>query len=140
MASLGALEKIPPMRYKSVNQDYKQLIRRAYDSPGKNLILIHKISELYKDMGKVSANGQAVQEWDGVSMKRDGFKQTGYLIQANTRHSHNKETGKFEMYVDDCRMDMSLAGQTFDNFTFVDFAELVFSDRDVPDGYWEDWA
>jgi hypothetical protein len=140
MASLGALEKIPPMKYKSVNQDYKQLIRRAYDSPGKNLILIHKISELYKSMGKTSSNGNDVQEWDGVSMKRDGFKQTGYLIQANLSHRWDKVKGQSITEVLDCRMDMALAGQEFPDITFVDLAEMVFMEHDLAADYWEDWA
>ncbi len=93
-----------PARYVKLNGRYRDLIQRAYDS-GVNLQLIQKVKERWKE----NAKGSPVPSGN---FEPTGFKEAGYIVQANIKHTWDKERG----FVIDCvnvRQNMELAGEQF---------------------------
>ena len=136
MANFGKLAQVKPHHYAPVNAEFRDLIRKAYDSD-KNLILIHKQKKEYVD-----------EKWTG-NMERAGFGDIGYAVQANIiswrvtvldeQYGKAREDGYkgFGITVKDSRQNSELAGQEIMEplNTFPQFAAMVFPDSDAE--YWE---
>jgi hypothetical protein len=136
MAAFGKLAQVKPHHYAPVNAEFRDLIRKAYDSD-KNLILIHKQKKEYVD-----------EKWTG-NMERAGFGDIGYAVQANliswriTKLDEQYGKGREDEYkgfgitVKDCRQNAELAGQEYLEplNTFPVFASQVFPESDERD--WE---
>lgn len=107
--------------YPPLNMMFRSIIRNAYDT-NKNLILTHKVSEVWKK----NAAGQDAPSGD---FERTGFKEDGYLIQVNIVHKY--EDGEFKMEVKNCRQNMDLAGFEFTGkeCSFPDLAAMVFGNN-----------
>lgn len=122
-----------PKDYVTLNAQYRDLIQRAYDS-NVNLQLIQKVKEKWGTIKKVNREGRTVDSpYPTGEMEPTGFKEAGYIVQANIRHSWDKERG-FVLNVLNCRQNMAVAGEELVNFSFPDFAQLVFPGTDE-----EDW-
>ena len=143
MASFGKLAQVKPHHYAPVNAEFRDLLRKAYDTD-KNLILIHKQKKEYVD-----------EKWTG-NMERAGFGDVGYAVQANViswrvsaldvvyGKGRDDEYQGFGITVKDCRQRPELAGQEFLDLsakglptmnTFPYLATQVF-----PDTNEEDWT
>jgi hypothetical protein len=136
MARFGKLAQVKPHHYAPVNAEFRDLLRKSYDSD-KNLILIHKQKKEYVD-----------EKWTG-NMERAGFSDIGYAVQANIiswRVTALDETyGKgredefkgFGITVRDCRQASELAGTELLEplNTFPVFASQVFPESEERD--WE---
>lgn len=114
-----------PRYYVRVNGIYRDLVQQAYDT-GVNLQLIQKVKERWKE----NAKGSPVPS--GV-FNPSGFKEAGYLVQANFEHTWDKERG-FILKCINCRQNMELAQMEFENTNFTDIAMAVF-----PESSEEDW-
>jgi hypothetical protein len=114
-----------PRNYVRLNSRFRDLVQRAYDSEA-NLQLIEKVKERWKtnDKGSPVPSGQ---------FEPTGFKESGYLVQANIRHSWDKENG-FGLHIQNCRQNMAIAGESYYNVEFAEIAQLVFSESSE-----EDW-
>jgi hypothetical protein len=115
-----------PRNYVKLNARYRDLIQLAYDT-GVNLQLIQKVKERWTENAKGSPVPSGVFE-------PTGFKEIGYLVQANLRHAWTKEHG-FTIDVMNCRQNMGIAGETYEGFGFPELARAIF-----PDTTEADWA
>lgn len=136
MASFGKLAQVKPHHYAPVNAEFRDLLRKGYDSD-KNLILIHKQKKSYVD-----------EKWNGM-YERAGFSDIGYAVQANViswrvtsldeTYGKGREDGYkgFGLMVRDCRQAPELAGvellEPLNNFPQL--AAMVFSESETSD--WE---
>jgi len=115
-----------PARYVKLNSRYRDLIQLAYDA-GVNLQLIQKVKERWKE----NAKGSPVPSGN---FEPTGFKEAGYIVQVNLKHTWEKERG-FIIDVVNCRQNMGIAGDQFENLNFPELAQLVF-----PESQETDWA
>lgn len=113
-----------PRNYVRLNSRYRDRIQRAFDS-GVNLQLIQKVKERWTTNGK----GSPVPSGN---FEPTGFKEANYIVQVNIRHSWEKERG-FVIDVINCRQNMELAGETFENLSFPELAQLVFPESEESD-------
>lgn len=118
-----------PKNYVALNSAYRDLIQQAYDQQV-NLQLIQKVKEKWISVEGTDRNGRKVMKPHATGeMEPTGFKEAGYLVQANIRHSWDKENG-FGIEVMNCRQNMSIAGETFYNIDFATLAQMVFPESD----------
>ena len=134
MAAFGKLAQVKPHHYAPVNAEFRDLIRKAYDSD-KNLILIHKQKKEYKN-----------EQWTG-HMERAGFGDVGYAVQANVVswritaldevYGKGREDGYkgFGITVRDCRQQAELAGlellEPMNAFPFLATQVFPGTDTDI---------
>jgi len=135
MANFGKLAQVKPHHYAPVNAEFRDLIRKAYDTD-KNLILIHKQKKEYVD-----------EKWTG-NMERAGFGDIGYAVQVNAiswrvtkldeTYGKGREDGYrgFGITIRNCRQQAELAGMELLEplNTFGQLAVQVFPDSDFE--YW----
>jgi len=109
LARFGKLTQVMPYHYGPVNAEFREMIRKVYDTD-KNLILLHKMKKRYRD-----------DKWDG-GYERSGFGDMGFLVQVNAR-IYRDEDGEFVLEVRDCRQNAAIAGMEFSgpmcNFQFL---------------------
>lgn len=95
----------------------------------KNLLLIHGVSEIWKDTGKTNSQGDKIQEPSG-KFKQDGFKNIGSFVLANlemlshpltamdqSEMKHDEEAKlakKFRMKVHTCQTNSLIEGTDLD--------------------------
>lgn len=110
--------------YDVPNQVYKSFIRTVFNVGNKNLIVTHRLAPHYVN-----------DKWDGESYKREGFRNSGYLIQSNLIHRFHD--GEFSIEVKDCRQNPSLAGMVFtgSDCTFPRLASCIL--EDTVEGDWK---
>ena len=118
-----------PKDYVKLNGQYRDRIQRAYDC-GVNLQLIQKVKEKWgtyevvdRDTGRKTTKPYAT----GI-MEPTGFKEAGYIVQANLEHYWEKERG-FVVRVLNCRQNMAVAGEEFVNTSFPELATLIFGEE-----------
>jgi len=118
-----------PKNYVGLNAKYRDLIQQAYTA-NVNLQLIQKVKEKWGTIQKVNREGRLVDSpYPTGEMEPTGFKEAGYIVQANIRHSWDKEAG-FGIHVLNCRQNMSVAGETYYNISLPELGQLVFEDSD----------
>ena len=123
-----------PKNYVALNAKYRDLIQRAYNADV-NLQLIQKVKEKWGTVKKINRQGQSVDSpYPTGEMEPTGFKELGYLVQANLRHSWSKEEG-FVVHVLNCRQNMEIAGESYPALSFPEMGQLVF-----PDSSESEWA
>jgi len=141
MAAFGKLAQVKPHHYAPVNAEFRDLLRKGYDS-NKNLILIHKQKKSYVD-----------EKWNG-EYERAGFSDIGYAVQANIiswrvtvldekyGKKREDEYKGFGITIIDCRQIPELAGTelldlteqglpAMNNFPYL--ASQVFPNTDPDD-------
>lgn len=136
LAEFGKLEQIPPLKYTAPNAARRAMIARCFDS-GKTIIATNKIERDYKPIFKedgtavLDNSGKQVREWDGTSVRRQGFADTDYLYSIQLRHlkTVNKE-GKptWGIKIMDCKPNMELVGEEIwgDDCNFPTLVSLVY--------------
>jgi hypothetical protein len=121
-----------PKNYVALNAKYRDLIQQAY-AANVNLQLIQKVKEKWGTIQKVNREGRLVDSpYPTGEMEPTGFKEAGYIVQANIRHSWDKEQG-FGIHVLNCRQNMGIAGESYYNITLPELGQLVFDDSDESD-------
>jgi len=136
LAKFGKLAQVKPYHYAPVNAEFRDLIRKAYDTD-KNFILLHKLKKEYID-----------ENWTG-RWERAGFGDVGYAVQANIiswrvtaldeTYGKGREDGYkgFGITIRDCRQQAELAGtellEPLNNFAVL--ASQIFPSTDTSD--WE---
>ena len=106
--------------YGPLNGYYRGLLQDAYDA-GVNLQLIQKVKEMYEDDKRTG------------TYEPTGFKEAGYIVQANLCHTWDADKG-FGVQIVNCRQNMQLAGEMNYDVDFPQVAQMVF-----PDSSEEDW-
>ena len=131
-AEFGAASDAPK-NYVELNTRYRDLIQQAYDADV-SLQLIQKVKERWISVKEPDRNGVArMRPHNTGEMEPVGFKEAGYIVQANLQHSWTKERG-FIVKVLNCRQNMGIAGDEFENVDFPTLAQLVF-----PESHEDDW-
>src|ERR1700752_2968141 len=117
-----------PKDYVTLNARYRDLIQLAYDS-GCSLQLIQKVKEKWGSYETTDAMGRKKMKPISLNvLEPTGFKEAGYIVQANIEHTWSKQEG-FGINVINCRQNMALAGERYTGAacpSFVDFGMLVF--------------
>lgn len=133
LARFGKLTQVKPHHYVEVNQEYRDLIRFAFEHDS-NLILLHKLKAEWKESasGSSSKTGQ---------FERQGFSETGYLVQMNVRcwREEVREEGDlgFRAQILNCRQNPEIAGEILMNeqITFQTLGMMALPDLDA--SVWE---
>lgn len=99
LAKLGKLTQVMPHNYVEVNNEFRELLRVAYDSP-MNTVFIHKVKPKW-------VGGNRTSEYEVA-----GFGDMDYLAQVNLIH-YREQTDEgvvFSAYIKDCRQNTSVTG------------------------------
>lgn len=103
LSHFGKLTQVMPHQYTQVNSEWRELMRKAYDSD-LSTIFIHKQKPKY-------INNVRTNEYELA-----GFGEMGYLSQINLvshRRDIDGEMPEFSISVTDCRHKSSINGQWF---------------------------
>jgi hypothetical protein len=113
IARLGKLSQVMPHHYAPVNQEYREQLRKAYDTD-KNLILLHKLGAEWENRvvdGKEKGHKTGRYE-------RKGFSDIGFAVQVECRMwKEQVEIGKpplFRMAITKCRQNPNVEGTVLD--------------------------
>jgi hypothetical protein len=115
LARFGKLSQIKPHHYTEVNQEFRDLVREAFDSTS-NLILLHKVKAVWKDGPTAESRASKTGE-----MERAGFSETGYLVQINVLcyrlEAEERAEGDlgFRMKILNCRQNPEIQGMVLEN-------------------------
>lgn len=133
LARFGKLTQVKPHNYVEVNQEYRDLVRFAFEHDS-NLLLLHKLKATWQEGkdGKSSKTGE---------LERAGFSETGYLVQMNVRcwREEQREVGDlgFRCQILNCRQNPEVAGEILQNEQ-ISFATLgMLALPDLPADVWE---
>jgi len=136
MAEYGKLSQVPPNLYITANARKSKLIREANDS-NCNVCFIYKVKKVY-----VKTKKDKMGQWNG-EWERDGFNQSGFLLQANLRaFKEPPENGlsveeRFKLEVINCNNNAEMDGEILE-YPLNNFAALaveVFPESDPEE--WE---
>ncbi len=123
-----------PNQYVELNAEYRDLIQKAYDADV-NLQLIQKIKEKWVTVVVADKNGNHKEKGrPSGQFEASGFKEAHYIVQANIEHKWDKERG-FIINVINCRQNMAVAGEEFENSDFPTLAQMIFPETEA-----EEWA
>lgn len=122
LARFGKLTQVMPHHYGPVNEEFRNVIRDAYNYD-KNVILLHKMKPKYVNDKRTN------------DIERAGFGDTGYLVQANMVSWCDKH-GSFGITIRDCRHNPELKGMDIPEplNTFPNVASMI-----LPETEPEDW-
>jgi len=131
MAAFGKLSQVMPNQYVVTNTRKRMMIREAEDS-NCNVCFVYKVKKRYVE------NKKGMAQWDGKSYDRDGFGETGYLLQVNLRaFKEPPENGlsvekRFKLEVMNCTHNAELDGEimTYPLNNFAALAVEVFPESD----------
>lgn len=85
LSYFGKLVKVPPHLYVQANAEYRDLIRAGKDA-GINVILIHKVRDIWEDNPAGEGRRPKVDSVTGEKMtERSGFGDLGYLVDMSIR-------------------------------------------------------
>ena len=123
LCRFGKLTQVMPQHYGPVNAEMRGLIRDAYSS-NKNLIILHKMSQVY-------INNQPTKDY-----AMSGFKDIPYSVQVNCLTWREDGGGPFHVSVTDCRQNSEVAGMELegDMCNFQTLAQIIFPSSE--DGDW----
>ncbi len=99
LARFGKLEQVKPMHYGPLFRELKEVVIKAAYECTANVILLQRLKKEYKD-----------DKWTG-QYETSGYSGIPYDVQINCRTFIDKE-GQFALYIDNCRQNASLRGQT----------------------------
>jgi len=102
LAKFGKLSQVMPQNYTEVNNEYREILRLAYDSP-MNSIFIHKMKPLY-------INNARTKDYTPA-----GFGDMEYNSQVNLLlyrdDGDEEDEPEFSCYIKDCRWNASVNGR-----------------------------
>jgi hypothetical protein len=100
LAKFGKLSQVMPQHYTEVNNEYREVLRLAYDSP-MNSIFIHKMKPKYVNNARTA------------DYEPSGFGDMEYNSQVNIvmyREQNEDEASEFSAFVKDCRQNKDVNG------------------------------
>jgi hypothetical protein len=126
LARFGKLEQVRPHHYGPVNAEFREVIRKAFDTD-MNMWLLHKMKDEY------------INDKRTGDVKRTGFGDMGFMGQISLRCWRNDEEKYpdcFHVTVTDCRKAPELHGFDMNGemATVATLGQLAF-----PDSSEEDW-
>ena len=121
LAHFGKLSEIKPSDYAIVNNEWREVMRIAYDSPI-NTIFIHKVKPVWGMVASSSGRSSLTKTGEFELM---GFSEMDYLVQVNLIMGCEMEDGvaNFTAFIKDCRHEPNLSGTLLEgamcNFGFL---------------------
>ena len=121
LAHFGQLSQIPPQKYTEVNNEWRELLRFAYDSP-MNTVFIHKMRPVWLASTDSQGRTKSVKTNE---FELSGFSEMDYLSQVNLVHYYEEgdDGPLFSIYVKTCRHNPEVGGQVLSgpmcNFDFL---------------------
>ncbi len=108
LSHFGRLTEVKPSDYTVVNNEWKDVLRLAYDSPV-NTVFLHKMKAIWKVL-PTSGGRSSLTKTNEFELS--GFADMDYLAQVSLVHSReNTEEGVvFSVYIKDCRSNPGIAG------------------------------
>ncbi len=108
LSHFGKLTEVKPSDYAVVNNEWKDVLRIAYDSPV-NTVFLHKVKAIWRVVPSSSGRSSLTKTND---YELSGFADMDYLTQVNLIHyREDTEAGTlFSVYIKDCRQTPGLAG------------------------------
>ena len=100
LAKFGKLTQVMPQHYTEVNNEYREILRLAYDSV-MNSVFIHKMKPKYIGNARTG------------EYEPSGFGDMAYQSQINvTMHREDSESGpEFSAFIEDCRHNPNVNGE-----------------------------
>ncbi len=104
----GKLTEVKPSDYAVVNNEWREVLRIAYDSP-MNTIFIHKVKAVWRMQSSSSGRSSLTKTNDFELM---GFSEMEYMTQVNIVMDCRYEDGSpvFSAFVKKCRHDPNIVG------------------------------
>ena len=121
LAHFGRLTEVKPSDYAVVNNEFREILRIAYDSPA-NTVFVHKVKAVWR-MLTSSSGRSSLTKTDDYELSGSG--DVGYLAQANLvmNCQYTADGPQFSAYVKNCRQDPNVAGTLLEgdmcNFEFL---------------------
>lgn len=121
LAHFGRLTEVKPSDYSVVNNEFREVLRIAYDSPA-NTIFIHKVKAVWRAIPN-SRGGTSLTKTDDFELSGSG--DVAYLTQANLVMGceYADEGAKFSAYIKNCRHNPNISGTLLEgdmcNFEFL---------------------
>jgi hypothetical protein len=112
LARFGKLTQVQPHNYTEVNNEWRDFLRLAYDSP-MNTIFIHKVKPVWVNV--TDANGR-LKSSKTNEFELAGFGEMNYAVQVNIIHRRKdtEEGTVFSIEIEDCRQTAGLAGMVIE--------------------------
>jgi hypothetical protein len=101
LAKFGKLSQIMPQHYTEVNNEYREVLRLAYDAKRMNSVFIHKMKPKYVNNARTS------------EYEPSGFGDMNYNSQINLISYRDDSSGspEFSVFVEDCRTNPKVNGE-----------------------------
>lgn len=121
LAHFGRLTEIKPSDYTVVNNEWRDVLRTAYDAKNVNTIFIHKVKEAW---GMIPT-GSGSRLGKTGKMEVSGFSEMDYSVQANCETDCRMEDGTpiFSVFIKDSRHTPTINGTLLEgdtcNFTML---------------------
>jgi len=121
LAHFGRLTEVKPSDYAVVNNEWRDVLRIAYDSM-MNTIFVHKTKAVWR---VVPTSGGRSSLTKTNEFEMSGYSDMGYLVQVNlVMYREDTDNGpEFSAYIKDCRQNPYVAGQVLRgpmcNFEFL---------------------
>lgn len=133
LARFGKLTQVMPHHYGPVNNEFRQMVKMAYDGSA-NVIFLHKMKDEY--LNTVNSAGKEISNKTGKKV-RVGFSDIGYLVQSNLLSEYDPEAADFQITIRDCRQNASLNGEVVPAplNDFPTIAQMI-----LPDSLESDWV
>ena len=109
LSHFGKLSQVQPHNYAEVNNEWRELLRTAYDST-LNTVLIHKMRAVW--LNTTGSDGRS-RSTKTDRFELSGFAEMGYLAQVNLTHYREDLEGggtEFSAFVKDCRQNSRVNG------------------------------
>lgn len=108
LAHFGKLTEVKPSDYAVVNNEWREVLRLAYDSHA-NTMFIHKVKAVWKMVAN-SRGGSSLARTDEFELS--GFSEMEYLVQANlvSDCTYDEDGPHFTMFIKNCRQNPNIAG------------------------------
>ncbi len=108
LAHFGRLTEVKPSDYSVVNNEWRDVLRTAYDSD-MNTVFIHKTKAVWRMVAN-SRGGSSLTKTNDFELS--GFSEMGYMAQVNLVHlREDTDAGTvFSVCVKDCRNNPGIAG------------------------------
>ena len=109
LAHFGRLTEVKPSDYAVVNNEWRDVLRIAYDSP-MNTIFVHKTKAIWR---VVPTSGGRSSLTKTNEFEMSGYSDMAYLVQVNlVMYREDTDNGpEFSAYIKDCRQNPYIAGQ-----------------------------
>lgn len=139
LAAFGKLTNVMPHHYVAVNNDFRRLIKDAFDSDT-NLIMIHKVKDEW--VNYTDTQGKEKGKRTGKK-ERAGFSDIGFACQVmvQTTFDRDREESPFQAQVLKCTQNPMITGTVYGQMgdmrgnSFPVIATDVFPDSSI-----DDWA